>query len=253
MNGTTAHDMNTPAYNASTGEAKPTASKSAMGSVSSVPAAEKSLVSLPTTNLHIGMDFWNASAAGLGASVKGRRGTTAIASPIVPTTAQLVPTGRDGVPSELWVQDERELKRQRRKQSNRESARRSRLRKQAECEELTAKVDLLSSENMALKTELTRLAEESKKLASHNASLLEQLRNVQGEDRASDLEKKSPRKTDSHFIQPGGNEHFQVLSKLTNSNSSQRNEQREQEAHESTSKTHLALEANEHSDTVAAG
>lgn len=30
----------------------------------------------------------------------------------------------------LWIQDEREMKRQRRKQSNRESARRSRLRKQ---------------------------------------------------------------------------------------------------------------------------
>lgn len=30
----------------------------------------------------------------------------------------------------IWIQDERELKRQRRKQSNRESARRSRLRKQ---------------------------------------------------------------------------------------------------------------------------
>lgn len=40
--------------------------------------------------------------------------------------------------------DEREAKRLRRKQSNRESARRSRLRKQAECEQLARQVkDLL--------------------------------------------------------------------------------------------------------------
>ena len=53
--------------------------------------------------------------------------------------------------------DERELKRQRRKQSNRESARRSRLRKQAECEELGGRVDALSTENITLRAELDRL------------------------------------------------------------------------------------------------
>ena len=43
------------------------------------------------------------------------------------------------------VTDERELKRLRRKQSNRESARRSRLRKQAECEALARQVkDLIT-------------------------------------------------------------------------------------------------------------
>ena len=52
--------------------------------------------------------------------------------------------------AEMWLQggqDERELKRQRRKQSNRESARRSRLRKQAECEDLGKRVDKLQDEN----------------------------------------------------------------------------------------------------------
>ncbi len=49
------------------------------------------------------------------------------------------------------MQDERELKRQRRKQSNRESARRSRLRKQAECEGLAQKVVELETENAKLK------------------------------------------------------------------------------------------------------
>ncbi|KAK9851141.1 hypothetical protein WJX84_005839 [Apatococcus fuscideae] len=48
--------------------------------------------------------------------------------------------------------DEREVKRQRRKQSNRESARRSRLRKQAECETLAQKVDALVDENARLRT-----------------------------------------------------------------------------------------------------
>ncbi|XP_042751895.2 bZIP transcription factor 16-like isoform X2 [Lactuca sativa] len=37
---------------------------------------------------------------------------------------------RETIQPQIWLQDERELKRQRRKQSNRESARRSRLRKQ---------------------------------------------------------------------------------------------------------------------------
>lgn len=88
--------MNIPA-----GEAKLTASRGAI--VSITPAAEKLAVSLPMPNLNIGMDFWNASAAGSVAPVKGRRGTAAITSTIVPTNTQLIP-GRDGLPSELWVQ-----------------------------------------------------------------------------------------------------------------------------------------------------
>ncbi|KAL3150503.1 G-box binding factor, variant 2 [Trebouxia sp. C0010 RCD-2024] len=49
------------------------------------------------------------------------------------------------------LQDEREVKRQRRKQSNRESARRSRLRKQAECEALAVRVNELINENVKLR------------------------------------------------------------------------------------------------------
>ena len=51
-----------------------------------------------------------------------------------------------------------EVKRQRRKQSNRESARRSRLRKQAECEHLAVKVKELEDENIKLK-ETVRMLE----------------------------------------------------------------------------------------------
>ncbi|CAD7696639.1 unnamed protein product [Ostreobium quekettii] len=55
--------------------------------------------------------------------------------------------------------DDKELKRQRRKQSNRESARRSRLRKQQECENLHGQVRELSDENVALRREVRELQE----------------------------------------------------------------------------------------------
>jgi len=56
--------------------------------------------------------------------------------------------------------DDRELKRQRRKQSNRESARRSRLRKQAETEELGNILERYATENMKLRSAVERLASE---------------------------------------------------------------------------------------------
>ncbi|XP_078431648.1 G-box-binding factor 3-like [Wolffia australiana] len=90
-----------------------------------------------------------------------------------------VPPGLNGMHSELWVQDERELKRERRKQSNRESARRSRLRKQAETEELAEKVEALKAENLALRTEISRLSENSAKLRQENAVLLDKLSHTQ--------------------------------------------------------------------------
>lgn len=104
------------------------------------------------------------------------------------------------------IQDERELKKQKRKQSNRESARRSRLRKQvlcnahadillpefhllsskrilfiafhdlirlfqAECEELGQRAEALRSENSSLRAELERIRKEYEQLLSQNASL----------------------------------------------------------------------------------
>eukprot|EP00899_Mesostigma_viride_P008739 jgi/Mesvir1/17867/Mv12944-RA.1 len=81
--------------------------------------------------------------------------------------------------AELWgLQDEREVKRQRRKQSNRESARRSRLRKQAECEELGSRVESLTMENMHLRDELRQLHTTCNVLGSENALLQEQLRKI---------------------------------------------------------------------------
>ncbi|KAK8611975.1 hypothetical protein V6N13_132009 [Hibiscus sabdariffa] len=81
--------------------------------------------------------------------------------------------------SEVWMQNERELKRERRKQSNRESARRSRLRKQAETEELARKVESLTVENATLRSEMNQLTEKSEKLRVENATLLEELKAAQ--------------------------------------------------------------------------
>lgn len=117
--------------------------------------------------------------AGMNSGKKGKRPSASSSGGMVPTTPGTPlkgSSGRDGVPPELWLQDEREVKRQRRKQSNRESARRSRLRKQAECEELGTRVDTLTVENMALRTELARVSEECKKMKADNAALFAQLR-----------------------------------------------------------------------------
>ncbi|KAG8486272.1 hypothetical protein CXB51_019700 [Gossypium anomalum] len=83
------------------------------------------------------------------------------------------------MPPEVWMQNERELKRERRKQSNRESARRSRLRKQAETEELARKVESLTAENATLRSEINQLTEKSEKLRLENATLVEGLKNAQ--------------------------------------------------------------------------
>ncbi|WMV16788.1 hypothetical protein MTR67_010173 [Solanum verrucosum] len=115
-------------------------------------------VTVPATNLNIGMDVWNAAAAGPGA-IKLQPNAT---GPVI---------GHEGRMNDQWIQEERELKRQKRKQSNRESARRSRLRKQAECEELQRRVEALSHENHSLKDELQRLSEECEKLTSENNSI----------------------------------------------------------------------------------
>ncbi|XP_057962705.1 G-box-binding factor 1 isoform X2 [Malania oleifera] len=144
----------------------------------------KHVVSMPATNLNIGMDLWNASSAGVGA-VKMRPNPSGI-SPAVAPSAMVV---REGVvPDHQWIQDERELKRQKRKQSNRESARRSRLRKQAECEELQARVETLNNENRTIREEMQKLLEECNKLTSENDSIKDELTRLCGADALANLE-----------------------------------------------------------------
>eukprot|EP00210_Caulerpa_lentillifera_P006190 g5914.t1 len=94
-------------------------------------------------------------------------------------------TGDDGwgkskstsISAHLQVKDEKELKREKRKQSNRESARRSRLRKQKECETLQKQVhDLLSVKQqleqqlMEQKRRISELERENQDLKSNWSS-----------------------------------------------------------------------------------
>ncbi|KAM7263014.1 hypothetical protein ACFE04_000697 [Oxalis oulophora] len=145
----------------------------------------RSTVPVGGTNLNMGMDLWNPSSG-------AARPNSGIALP----------------GAEPWVQDERELKRQKRKQSNRESARRSRLRKQtcligmlgtqdivmvmAECEELQARVENLTADNQSLKEELQRLSDECEKLTSENSSIKEELMRICGPEAIANIEKSNP-------------------------------------------------------------
>ncbi|XP_021764942.1 G-box-binding factor 3-like isoform X1 [Chenopodium quinoa] len=95
-------------------------------------------------------------------------------------------------------QDEREQKREKRKQSNRESARRSRLRKQAEMEELGKKVDDLNVENLALRSEINKLVEDSEKLRTENSSLMDKLKIMQGQSDEMDSDRTENQET-SHI------------------------------------------------------
>lgn len=155
---------------------------------------------------------------------------------------------RDGLPPEVWMKDERALKREKRKQSNRESARRSRLRKQAESEELALKVESLNTENLALRSEINRLTENSENLKIENAMLMEKLKNAgHSDEMASDVAgEQSPT--------PISTENF--LSRVDNSDSASLTQHLEtsvQENPNSGAKLHQLLKSSPRADAVAAG
>ncbi|KAK7366987.1 hypothetical protein VNO80_08992 [Phaseolus coccineus] len=124
----------------------------------------------PTTNLNIGMDYWGTPAPSNIPALARKVPSTAVAG------------SRDSVQSQLWLQDEREIKRQRRKQSNRESARRSRLRKQAECDELAQRAEALKEENASLRSEVSRIRSDYEQLLSENTALKERLGELPAND-----------------------------------------------------------------------
>lgn len=130
-----------------------------------VSAPGRTMLPSPTTNLNIGMDIWNAPHSG------------SAALDISPMTEFAPPiAGANGTEVDRrWVQSEREMKRERRKQSNRESARRSRLRKMQECDDLAKNVAELNDENSALRMELEQLHKICKDLEAENQHILEEL------------------------------------------------------------------------------
>ncbi|KAL7159876.1 hypothetical protein ABFS83_01G056500 [Erythranthe nasuta] len=170
QNGSTGHSSQNGGPNTSHAVVKQTMGMVPISAVGGVPG--------PTTNLNIGMDYWGAAAtpsSGIPA-MRGKVSATPVAGAMVTTGS------RDSIQSQHWVQDERELKRQRRKQSNRESARRSRLRKQAECDELAQRADGLKDENASLRAEVTRIRSEYERLLAQNASLKERIGEINSQD-----------------------------------------------------------------------
>ncbi|XP_072988471.1 bZIP transcription factor 1-B-like isoform X1 [Typha latifolia] len=138
----------------------------------------------PTTNLNIGMDYWTAPSSSPVPPIHGKMPAAAVSGAVVPT--------------DHWIQDERELKRQRRKQSNRESARRSRLRKQAECEELGQRAESLKEENASLRAEINRIRKEYEVLLSQNTSLKEKLGGIQRKTDDPKLDRKEQSSVDDN-------------------------------------------------------
>ncbi|PIN26558.1 hypothetical protein CDL12_00694 [Handroanthus impetiginosus] len=152
-------------------------------------------------------------------------------------------------PNEAWLQNERELKRERRKQSNRESARRSRLRKQAETEELAHKVQALTTENATLKSEINKLMESSEKLKLENAALLEKLNDA----RQGQPEELKFHKIDDRRLKPVGT--VNLLARVNNSDSTDTKNE-DSDSYENRSpgaKLHQLLDRKPRTDAVAAG
>lgn len=162
-------------------------------------------------------------------------------SPLVELTSSCsskVKSGGTPLIPTSFVKEEREMKREKRKQSNRESAKRSRLRKLAETEELAVKVGNLTAENSALRSELTRLTESSKKLRLDNSLIMEKLKLRQ----LNQAQDKAPARVIENF-----------LARIDNSNhaaGSNRFEDRVEEKFDG--KTHQLLDPNFRSDSVLA-
>ncbi|XP_020599314.1 common plant regulatory factor 1-like isoform X6 [Phalaenopsis equestris] len=145
------------------------------------------------------------------------------------------------------TQEDRELKQERRKQSNRESARRSRLRRQAETEELAIKVGTLIAENSTLRSEISRLTKSSDKLKLENSALMEKLRMVQL-SREENIISDSVADEEVPSIMVKN-----LLSRIDNCNPDSGANQMEYETYEDSSgKLHQLLDSNPKSDSLTA-
>ncbi|TQD86878.1 hypothetical protein C1H46_027579 [Malus baccata] len=142
--------------------------------------------------------------------------------------------------------DERQMKREKRKQANRESARRSRLRKQAEYEELVKTCESLNEEKIALQSKMEELKGDSETLRLENAALREKLKNAQAVTQGGIVSVKIEVDLDLP------NDAKNILSNL---GSVSRNDELDREKHESSmseTKFHQLMESNARTDAVAA-
>lgn len=137
----------------------PSVDKGKSASKLSVSAPGRATVPNAAPTLNIGMDPWTSSPSAVMPSGQGEVNAA--------TSSQ-----SNG---SLSLMDERELKRERRKQSNRDSARRSRLRKQQECEELAQKVTDLTACNGTLRSELDQLKKDCKAMEAENKQLMDEM------------------------------------------------------------------------------
>uniref|UniRef100_A0ACD6A6J6 Uncharacterized protein n=1 Tax=Avena sativa TaxID=4498 RepID=A0ACD6A6J6_AVESA len=137
----------------------PSVGKGRSASKLSVSAPGRATLPNAAPTLNIGMDPWSTSPSAVTPSGQGE----------VNAAASSQSNGS------LSLMDERELKRERRKQSNRDSARRSRLRKQQECEELAQKVSDLTACNGTLRSELDQLKKDCKAMEAENKQLTDEM------------------------------------------------------------------------------
>lgn len=161
-------------------------------------------------------------------------------------TAACVASSGVGIPSDVFGLDERQLKRERRKQANRESARKSRLRKQAEYEGLVKWLESLDMENVALKFELEQLKGDSEKLRLENAALVEKLE-VRGVSRKGEMVSSNVEADLTLTNKPE-----KVLNDSDTLNRNVNPDRNTRESSNSETKLHQLLESSSRADTVAA-
>ncbi|WJX16891.1 hypothetical protein P8452_06872 [Trifolium repens] len=89
--------------------------------------------------------------------------------------------------AQLKYTEDDDIRKERKRQSNRESAKRSRIRKQQECEELCKNIDTLKDENSVLTQRLVALSEECLELTNENESIQEELIKKYGRESIQDL------------------------------------------------------------------
>ncbi|XP_027360936.1 G-box-binding factor 1-like [Abrus precatorius] len=92
-----------------------------------------------------------------------------------------------GTNAQLAKLEKDEIRKERKRQSNRESAKRSRIRKEKECDELHNNIRILKDENSLLTQRLVSLSEDCMELCNENDFIEEQLVEIYGPESIADL------------------------------------------------------------------